>query len=183
MTKPLMKAKIKVLIGVCLIILVSALAVGCSSDGRDAQSPSDDDMPQTTFSSLSHPDSPPQDPGLDVIQVTFPTSLRFDNISVAGGLSGGLVTSILQDRQGFMWIATNGGLNKYDGYSLTAYKHTGSDLASPAYNDLRRVVEDRRGTLWIGTFGGGLTRIDRSTRTSITYQHDPDDPYRKRERQ
>ena len=43
----------------------------------------------------------------------------FDKLTIRDGLSQSTVTSILQDRNGFMWFATYGGVNKFDGYSFT----------------------------------------------------------------
>jgi hypothetical protein len=48
--------------------------------------------------------------------------IRFERISLEQGLSQGTVYSILQDSKGFMWFATQDGLNKYDGYEFTVYK-------------------------------------------------------------
>jgi len=49
--------------------------------------------------------------------------LRFDHLTLEDGLSQNTVLAILQDRQGFNWAAPQDGLNRYDGYSFTVYKH------------------------------------------------------------
>jgi hypothetical protein len=54
-------------------------------------------------------------------------NLKFERISVAHGLSHSTVNCILQDRYGFMWFGTDDGLNKYDGYSFTVYRHDPDD--------------------------------------------------------
>jgi two-component system sensor histidine kinase ChiS len=92
-----------------------------------------------------------------------PSNLRFDRISVAEGLSHSTVNCILQDRYGFMWFGTDDGLNKYDGYGVTVYKHNAEDPRSLSNNRVWSLLEDSAGTLWVGTYGGGLNRFDRDT--------------------
>ncbi len=90
--------------------------------------------------------------------------LRFENISTEQGLSQGTVTAILQDRQGFMWFGTEGGLNKYDGYKFTVYKHDPDNSQTLSHIVIGAIFEDRDGELWIGT-NRGLDRLDRSRGT------------------
>ena len=87
--------------------------------------------------------------------------LKFKHISAKDGLSQSSVLSIVQDRQGFMWFGTRtGGLNKYDGYSFTAFKHDPTDSCSISGNEITAVFEDSRGILWVGTRNAGLNRFD-----------------------
>ena len=66
--------------------------------------------------------------------------------------------SIVQDRQGFIWIGTEDGLNRYDGYRFRIYRPT-ADPSS--LSDVQGTVlfEDSRGVLWIGT-NSGLNRYN-----------------------
>jgi signal transduction histidine kinase/ligand-binding sensor domain-containing protein len=89
---------------------------------------------------------------------------RFERISTADGLSFPIVRHILQDRRGYMWFATDSGLNRYDGYEFTVYKHDPGDPTTMRFDDVRVIFEDRDGTLWVGG-GGGLDRFDRMTET------------------
>ncbi len=99
--------------------------------------------------------------------------IRFENISVNEGLSQGSVNAILQDRRGFMWFGTQDGLNKYDGYHFTVYRHRPFDTTSLPYNFINAIVEDTAGAcLWIATFGGGLARMDFVTEKFTAYKHD-----------
>ncbi len=93
-------------------------------------------------------------------------NLRFDHISLEQGLSQSVVLDILQDRQGFMWFATQDGLNRYDGYTFKVFKTVMSNA----------LAEDRNGRLWIASGGGGLTRYDPASGQFTHYLHDPDDP-------
>ena len=91
---------------------------------------------------------------------------RFDRIAPADGLSHPVIRDILQDRRGFMWFATDSGLNKYDGYEFTVYKNIPGDPTSIRFDAVWVVHEDREGTLWVGG-GGGLDRFDRTTETFV----------------
>lgn len=70
------------------------------------------------------------------------------------GLSSTLIGGIVQDRNGNLWIATENGLNKYNGVKLTNYYHDESDPHSLSSNYVRDIFEDRDGNLLIGTYAG-----------------------------
>ncbi len=99
----------------------------------------------------------------------------FDHISFEQGLSQNTVVCILQDRKGFMWFGTGDGLNRYDGYTFTVYKHDRNEPGSLSHNVIYALYEDRSGALWIGT-GGGLSRFERDREQFMRYQNTPDDP-------
>lgn len=99
-----------------------------------------------------------------------PISNQFEYLSVKNGLSNNSVTCILQDREGFMWIGTTDGLNKYDGHTVTILQHDPNSLDSSLHsNHVLDLHEDRSGTLWVTTVsgimggGGGLHRVDKRT--------------------
>ena len=75
--------------------------------------------------------------------------IKFDQLSIAQGLSQGSGNAILQDSKGFIWIGTQDGLDRYDGYRVEVFKHDPSDPDSLADNFVAGLYEDRRGTLWI----------------------------------
>ena len=110
--------------------------------------------------------------------VLYPQSqdIKFEHLSVEQGLSNNHIRSILQDHQGFMWFATGEGLNKYDGYKFTTYRHDPEDSTSLSHNDLTWVYENPSGDLWISTIGGGLNKYVREKDNFINYKHNPDDP-------
>jgi ligand-binding sensor domain-containing protein/signal transduction histidine kinase len=88
------------------------------------------------------------------------TNVRFRNYSVDQGLSQPTAQQIVQDKYGFIWIATQDGLNRFDGYSFKVYKHLRGDPWSLADNAIKALVADPDGSLWIGTQAGGLNRYD-----------------------
>ncbi len=102
--------------------------------------------------------------------------VKFEHISVEHGLSSTTVISIFQDSKGFLWIGTDQGLNKYDGYGFTLYKHDPDNPNSLSDNNIGRLFEDRYGALWIGTVNGGLNKFDRKTEKFAHYKHDPQNP-------
>ena len=69
-----------------------------------------------------------------------------------------------------MWFGAQDGLNKYDGYTFTYYRHIPGDPSSLSHNDVRVMIEDDQGTLWIGTDGGGLNAFDRDTEQFVQYR-------------
>ena len=77
-------------------------------------------------------------------------------------LSNSLVNQVYQDRKGFIWIATENGLNKFDGTKFTIYMHSSDDSTSIKSNYVRTVFEDNSGNLWIGCING-LMRYDWGT--------------------
>jgi signal transduction histidine kinase/ligand-binding sensor domain-containing protein len=87
--------------------------------------------------------------------------LDFELLNGSDGLSQGLITQIIQDRTGLMWFGTNDGLNKYDGYEFTVYRHKSRDTKSIADDAIRSIFEDSKGRLWIGTAFKGLELFDR----------------------
>jgi signal transduction histidine kinase/serine phosphatase RsbU (regulator of sigma subunit)/ligand-binding sensor domain-containing protein len=105
-----------------------------------------------------------------------PVTLRFVRISVDQGLSQATVRAILQDRHGFLWVGTHDGLNRYDGYTFTVYKHNPADPRSLGNNWILSLYEDKAGNLWIGTDSGGLNLFERDTETFKRYTHTPNDP-------
>ncbi|MEJ2543518.1 MAG: two-component regulator propeller domain-containing protein [Calditrichaceae bacterium] len=86
--------------------------------------------------------------------------VKFENLSIADGLSQVTVYSILQDHRGFMWFGTRDGLNKYDGYNFTVYRHQPYDSTSLIHNKINSLHEDHNGVIWIGT-DNGLTIYNR----------------------
>lgn len=88
--------------------------------------------------------------------------LSFDHITVDNGLPGNYINSILQDRSGYIWIATNAGLVRYDGYVAHQY-HLGEGLSNTIINEAVSVFEDSKGTIVVGTDGEGLFIYDPHT--------------------
>lgn len=77
-----------------------------------------------------------------------------DHLGIENGLSNSAVRSFFQDHEGFMWIGTNDGLNRYDGYEFKIYRNRVADTTSIIQNWINVVAEDQNNDLWVGTHGG-----------------------------
>ncbi len=131
------------------------------------------------------PDNPPPQSivgsGLPPETISAPTlpvgsnALEFDHVTLEQGLSQSTINTIIQDEQGFMWFATNNGLNRYDGYEITVFRHDPSDARSLIDNHIQALLTDSAGMLWVGTMGGGLDQYDPVSERFVHYRHDPDD--------
>ncbi|MTV41879.1 two-component regulator propeller domain-containing protein [Duganella radicis] len=93
-----------------------------------------------------------------------PLSLRFEHLGVEQGLTQESVTSILQDQHGYMWLGTQAGLNRYDGYRVTTFKNDPANPRSLQDNYVQALFEDAAGQLWVGN-KGGLDRYDPLTQS------------------
>jgi ligand-binding sensor domain-containing protein len=91
----------------------------------------------------------------------------FRHLTVNQGLSQGSVVSILQDSQGFMWFGTQDGLNRFNGYDFTVFKHSPADSATLNDNFVVTLAEDSNKTFWAITLNNPqvLNRFDPVTET------------------
>jgi PAS domain S-box-containing protein len=96
--------------------------------------------------------------------------IRFRHLSLDEGLSQGLVTCILQDARGFMWLGTQDGLNRYDGYSFKVYGHVPFDPSTLSNSSVNCLLEDDEGRLWVGT-RGGLNLYSHETDSFERFEH------------
>jgi signal transduction histidine kinase/ligand-binding sensor domain-containing protein/DNA-binding response OmpR family regulator len=103
-------------------------------------------------------------------------NFSFESLSVEQGLSQSSVLSICQDSRGFLWIGTEDGLNKYDGYKFTVFKNIPNDSTSIGDSRVNAIIEDRISNLWIGTSGGGLNMLERHSGKFRRYKNIPSDP-------
>jgi ligand-binding sensor domain-containing protein/serine phosphatase RsbU (regulator of sigma subunit) len=88
------------------------------------------------------------------------TQVRFSHLSTKNGLSSDWVLSMVMDKQGFLWIGTHYGLNRYDGYQAKMYRRNVRQANSLGSNRIISLFEDQKGNLWVGTDGAGVYRYD-----------------------
>ncbi len=75
-------------------------------------------------------------------------AVMFKQLSTTEGLSNGSVRSVFRDSRGFLWVGTESGLNKYDGYTFHQYQRNNSDLPDDAVSD---IFEGAEGNIWVRT--------------------------------
>ncbi len=115
------------------------------------------------------------------IYLSFPIpaqikNVTFEHITMEEGISQSTVLAVTQDQEGYLWLGTQEGLNRYDGYGFTVYKYDPFDNGSLSDNWITCLLTDREGNLWIGTSAGGLNYYDRSSNSFTKYRYDKDDP-------
>lgn len=98
---------------------------------------------------------------------------NFETLSVKDGLSHNNVYSIIQDKLGYLWIGTQDGLNKYDGYKFTIYRHEPDNPNSITTGNFGKIFQDSSGVFWFGTYGGGVDVYDPKTGILKNYKNDP----------
>lgn len=102
--------------------------------------------------------------------------ISFEKLSVKGGLSHSNVYTIIQDHLGYMWFGTQDGLNKYDGYEFTVYRHEPGDTNSLSTGNFGKIFQDSSNLMWFGTYGGGVDIYDPKTGIIANYRNIPGDP-------
>jgi len=90
-------------------------------------------------------------------------SYIFRNINASAGLASDLVTSIIQDNKGFIWISTGNGLQKFDGNSFTNYHHDPYDAGSISSDNAGFLLKDRENDIWIFNSFSGFDLLSPST--------------------
>ncbi len=100
--------------------------------------------------------------------------MRFNHLTLDQGLSQSNVLAILQDSEGMMWLGTENGLNRFDGYEFSYYKRERGNPSALSNDFIFDIAEDKAGQLWLATNGGGLSRLDRKTGQVVSYHHNPE---------
>ena len=90
-------------------------------------------------------------------------SFMFRSISSSDGLVQNTVNAMHQDHRGFVWIGTQGGLHRYDGYRFKVFQNDPARPNSVPDSLITAIDEDELGGIWIGTDGAGAARVDADT--------------------
>ncbi|SEO97268.1 Signal transduction histidine kinase [Mucilaginibacter sp. OK283] len=99
--------------------------------------------------------------------------LKMSRVNSSNSISQNSISSILKDSYGFMWFGTQDGLNKFDGYQFTVYKHQSRNSKSLQANNILTICEDKKGNIWVGTRMGGLSKYDREKDEFVNFKADP----------
>ena len=86
-----------------------------------------------------------------------------------------IAQTIFKDDLGFIWIGSNAGLFRYDGFDVKSFFNITNDSTSISANHVHAICQDEDGIIWMGTLAGGLCRFDPKTEAFRSFQADPDD--------
>ena len=104
----------------------------------------------------------------NIVYVSAYNNINFKNITSEDGISQGTVETIIQDDQGYIWLGTNDGLCRYNGYEFKIYKHDEELENSITNNYIVDIKQDNSGNIWVGT-ANGLSKIDTKTDLITNY--------------
>ncbi len=97
----------------------------------------------------------------------------FARFTMEDGLSHNTVYSVVQDRLGFLWLATEGGLDRFDGFSFQPHLYDPLDTNTIPLSNSNVLLSDHDGNIWVGTWGGGLAKYDVTANTFTRYGNNP----------
>ena len=111
--------------------------------------------------------------------LNFPTksfsqkNIDFEHVTLKDGLSQSSVKCIMQDSNGFLWFGTADGLNKYNGYEITIFRHT-KDSASIPNNTINSLYEDTQNNIWLGIYKTGLCKYNQIDNNFTLFANEPE---------
>jgi len=98
-------------------------------------------------------------------------NLKFNHFSIEDGLSQNTINTIKEDNDGFLWIGTDDGLNKFDGFEYKVYQYSIYNKNSLSNNQITALEQDMEGNMWVGTIIG-LNKINLKTNIITRFQND-----------
>ena len=107
-----------------------------------------------------------------VIDCLGQSQVQFQKINQSNGLSSNRVTSIVKENNGFAWIGTENGSNRFDGKQFKIYNSQNSSISS---NNISDVLLDSKGRIWVATLGGGLNLYDNISDDFVVFKNDSKD--------
>ena len=96
--------------------------------------------------------------------------IKFDYIGIKDGLPETTNKAIKQDAYGYIWIGTQNGLVRYDGYTYKVYQLGSADLNKIANTVVFSIFEDKAKNLWVSTYNNGVFKYNRNTDTFKQFQ-------------
>jgi len=102
--------------------------------------------------------------------------IRFEHLTIDDGLPLNTINAIHQDKKGFIWVGTQAGLARFDGYFFKNFIQKSNDKYSISNNNIQCIEEDLKGNLIIGTMGGGLNFFNKKTEQFTNFKYQEDNP-------
>ncbi len=112
-------------------------------------------------------------PLLAYSQVRNPIS--FENFTVENGISANAINQVIRDEKGFLWLATNNGLNRFDGLKFQVFTADKNNPNAIRGNNIKTILQDSKGYLWIGTLAEGLNRYNYTKGVFEAFVHNETD--------
>lgn len=92
----------------------------------------------------------------------------FQKIGQSQGLSSSRITGIVKEKNGFIWISTQNGLNRYDGNSVKVYNKQNSNIE---FNDISSIYLDSKNRIWLTSYGSGINLYDKKNDRFVTFKN------------
>ncbi|MBK8829210.1 MAG: hypothetical protein IPO26_21780 [Saprospiraceae bacterium] len=108
--------------------------------------------------------------GLHGQKILQPSPIDVEELGVNQGLSQGMINCIHQDKEGFIWIATKDGLNRYNGYTIFTFRNNPNDRYSLPDNYCNSMTEDDKGICGLGQIPKDFFFLTKPQKDSITYR-------------
>lgn len=99
--------------------------------------------------------------------------LSFQHLTTTDGLSDNSITCIFEDREGYIWIGTESGLDRFDGQRVHRFT---DPKVGPGGSNITSIAQDEQGRIWVASSDGGLSLFDAHAQRFIRYRNDPKDP-------
>ncbi|MDO6445912.1 response regulator [Colwellia sp. 1_MG-2023] len=106
------------------------------------------------------------------VKPLFAKDFYVDHYDREEGLSQASVQTLLLDKQGYLWVGTGDGLNRFDGYNFTVYKSDLENTNSLSSSNINSLIEDKNNNIWVGTISG-LNRFNKKNNDFTTFTHIP----------
>lgn len=111
-------------------------------------------------------------PALPALSQAFDeNSIRLTQADFSTELTQLTVSNFYQDHNGYLWLATQSGLNLYDGLAITQFRNSRNEVGGLPSNWITDLCSIDRQKLWITTFGGGLAVFDYDSHTFSSWQN------------
>jgi len=97
--------------------------------------------------------------------------MHFKRFTIDNGLSQNTINTLYEDKNGFIWIGTDDGLNRYDGINTKIFHFNLHNNNSISNNQINSIIEDKDNNIWVAT-ANGLSKINNVTNTITRYYQD-----------
>lgn len=104
----------------------------------------------------------------------FATEINVEHYYREHGLSQASVQALLQDKQGYLWVGTGDGLNKFDGYNFEIFKNNSEKITTISNSNILSLFEDHQNNIWVGTIAG-LSRFNKNSNDFRSFKHNSSD--------